>query len=291
MNCLMNDKVRERSLSDKAFMGVTHATSALAVFLVIFTFFPTQFQRIFETESIWAIILACIVVVGFSLIPDLDNSTSTAKNTLGPIGEGISFLFRTTSAIIQTTIRTKRDDPDPNPHRGFYHTIPSCILIGLIIYFGTSIGESITLPLLGEITYGTVFAIVITWVSLQLTLASIGKSTLKNFKRKHGFLGELLITLGSLLITFLVFANIPKEHGFWWLAISAGIGCLVHILGDLFTTAGVPIWFPFPHRGKLWWTTRLTKMKAGSWTEKMIVVPFFIIACVVSALTLFYRLF
>ena len=290
-SCYINDSIQKRNkVLDGAFMGITHASSALAVFLVIYSFFPETFTTIFATSSIWAIILACVVVVGFSLVPDLDNTTSTAKNSLGIIGGGISFLFRTTSAMIQTTIRTGRDDPDPNPHRGFYHTWPSCVLIAALVFLGTKIGGSFTVPVLGEITGGIVFAIIITWMSLQLALASLGKNFLKSFKNKSGGVGEIIVTAGSLLFTIVIFANIPKDHDMWWLAISAGVGCLIHILGDLFTTAGVPIWFPFPHKGKLWWTTRLTKMKAGSWTERMIIAPFFSIVCIVSIVNLVLKM-
>lgn len=289
--CYINEKACSRSISDRAFMGVTHATSALALFLLPLAFFPEQFTKIFNTNNVWAIVLACIVTIGFSLVPDLDNSTSTAKNTLGPLGEGASFLFRTTSAIIQTTIRTGRDDPEPNPHRGFYHTIPAALLIGFLIFLGSKIGGTLNIPYVGEISGGTLFVILVTWSCLQLTLASIGKEFTKKMKNSKGLIGEIVLLVGTLAATVGMYSQLPEDQNYWWLGVAATFGCLIHILGDLFTTAGVPIWFPIPHKGKLWWTTRLTKMKAGSWTEKMVFVPLFLVICIISSIKIGYGMF
>lgn len=274
-------------------MGGTHALSGLAIFLMIVAFFPAFSLKLLGTDNIWAIILAMAVTAGASLLPDLDNTKSTSKSSLGWLGDGLSLVFRGSSSVIQTVIRLPRDDSTPNPHRGFYHTIPAALLIGGLVYLGTRIGGELTLPFIGQVTYGTLFAIVITWLNIHMALAGLAKKLMNKLKNKSGVFGELVAFLFSLSLTFIIFTQLPNDLDFWWLGASVFLGCLIHILGDCFTTAGCPVLFPIPIKGKLWWTIRFTKIKAGGVVENVIFMPVFGIISVVSFLKIvgFFGLF
>lgn len=282
-SCYVNDKLDERQESDHGFMGTTHALSAVAIFLVITAFFPEHVYKALGTNNIWVIVLSIAVTAGASLIPDLDNTASTSKSSLGYLGEGLSFFFRTTSAVIQTFVRTSRDDDEPNPHRGFYHTVPACLLLGFLAFLATGIKTgAVPVPIIGTVTYGTLFAIIITWLNIHMALAGLAKSFMKSMKSKAGIFGELVAFVFSLALTFTIFTQLPTDLDFRWLGVSVAAGNFIHIFGDCFTKAGNPILFPIPYKGKLWWTVRFTKIKAGGVVEKMVFMPFFGIICVIS---------
>lgn len=252
-------------------MGTTHALSAVAIFLVIIFFFPDFISKALGSNDPWVLILSIIVAAGASLVPDLDNTTSTSKNSLGWLGIGLSSFFRASSKIIQTVIRTSRDDPSPNPHRGFWHTIPAALILGWLTYLATSLEKVFTLPIAGEVTLGWIMALFITFLMVHMAMSGLARDFMKKIK-KTMLVGELLSFIVSLTITSVIFANLPEGLNFWWLGMSVAFGVVIHIFGDMLTVAGVPVLFPLSVvlKGKFWWTTNLTTMKAGGPTEKLI---------------------
>jgi len=275
--------LKKRYYEAHGFMGFTHSLSAIALFLTFFAFWPDYFERLFGTYDVWVVTLACIVTAGAALINDLDNSVSTAENSLGLLGNILSAIFRGSSVFLQTTIRTKRDDLTPNPHRGAWHTIPAALFLGGMTILGTRIGGSTTLPMIGNIEYGTLVALLITYILVHLSLSSIGKDFMKSIKTS-GPLGELIAFVVSFVVTYSIFVNLPKDLDYWWLGVSVALGMIIHIVGDAFTTAGVPILFPLSAKlkGKFWWNTRFTSIKAGGVVERYLFVPFFGVLIVLS---------
>ena len=290
MSCC-TDVLRKKP-NDKAFMGYTHALSGVAVTMVLIAFFPQFLSEILMTSSVWVFVQFVIATTGAAMVPDLDNSTSRAKSDLGPFGIVLSSVFRTTSVIAQTTIRTKRDDDEPNPHRGLWHTPVAALLLGFLVYLGTQIGGNVDLPVMGTQTWGTVFALLITFILTHLTLSTLAKEFMDKVK-KSNVIGEIVAVAISLTFSVILFAMLPEDTNFWWLGVSVFFGMFIHIVGDLTTTSGVPLLTPlsaFTH-GKVWWTFRLTKMKAGGAAEKALVVPIFIIIIVVSFVKIALGLF
>lgn len=271
--------IKNRLKSDQAYMGYTHTLSALAAFFLIVAFVPA-FNNFLNFENIWILILACLTTVGASTIPDLDNSKSTIKSNLGVIGDVLSSAFRGFSVIIQSVIKTKKDDPTPDPHRGFWHTIVGSVLFGLFIKFITGIKGSIEIPILGEVSFGYVIGFILTVILIQLFLVTIIDKLLKNIGQKS--LGRGLSFIVSFFITFLLFTQIPTDTDFLWLVVSVVLGMVIHIIGDTTTTSGTCLLWPIPIRGKMWWNIRLTSMKAGSDTEKTILIPLFAILSIIG---------
>lgn len=295
MNCYrheLKNKIIDKKPNDKAFMGYTHALSGVAVAMALIAFLPEFLGQILMTTSIWVFIQFVFATTGAAMLPDLDNSTSRAKSDLGPFGIVLSAVFRTTSTIIQTTIRTKRDDPEPNPHRGFWHSGIACLLLGFLVYLGTQIGGEINIPILGIITWGTLFALLITFTLMHLTLSTLAKEFMDKVKKSNAT-GEIIAIAISLILSVILFVNLPTDIDFWWLGVSVAFGMFVHSAGDCFTTAGSPIFAGLTvfTRKKFWWTTRLTGMKAGGAAEKMLVVPILTVIIVISFVKIAIGLF
>lgn len=270
-------------------MGPTHALSAVAGFLALIAFAPSAADKLIGTSNIWAVILAGIVTAGASLVPDLDNTSSTSRNSLGPFGALLSYIFRGSSIFLQTVIRTSRDDPEPNPHRGAWHTVPAALLLGFLTFLGTKIGGSVTLPIIGQLSWGQVFALFISFIMCHLALSGLAADAMRSIK-KSSAIGEVIAFGISFAITVTIFAQIPHDIDFWWLGFSVFFGCFIHVLGDCFTTAGAPILFPitgFTRKKKFWWTTRFTSIKAGGVVEKTIFMPAFGIICIICLIKIF----
>lgn len=266
-------------------MGTTHALSAVALFLSATAFLPATMYQLLGSDEIWIVVLSMMVMAGGALIPDLDNTASTAKSSLGVLGDILSVFFRTTSSLIQTTIRFSRDDSTPNPHRGFYHTPPAAFLIGFLVFLGTKMtGHAFTIPLIGSISWGTFVAIVVTWLCTHMAFAALAKKFLRKVKNSAGMFGELVAFALSLGLTVVIFSQLSSKIDYWWVGVSIGVGVYIHSFGDAFTTAGSPIFFPLPRKGKLWYNYRFLKIKAGGVVETSLFVPFFVILSIVAFL-------
>lgn len=270
-------------------MGATHALSALAGFLGIVAGFPAFMAFIYGSVSIIALIVICINIIAGSLNNDLDNTNSTAESSLGILGSVLSFVYRSTSAIVQTTIRTRRDDSDPNPHRGLYHTIPGCAIVGGALIALTSIPGQTTLPIAGQVTYGWIAAFIITWCSLQMSMTGLAKSTVKSIKKSKTS-GELIFAAICFVLTGLLFVNLTKTENFSWIGISVALGMVIHIIGDMFTTYGNPTLFPIPWRGKMWWRFRILPIHAGGVVENYVFIPLFTLISIISLVTITMRI-
>lgn len=287
-NCQISHKINEAANSKRSecgFMGKTHATSAVAASLAMLAFLPSITERYLGTNDIWLVILSIITVAGASLLPDLDNTSSTSRNSLGALGAIASEFIRGLSATIQMATSTKRDDPEPNPHRGAAHTIPAALMTGILVFLGTQIPGSVNIPYLGVASVGQLFAISTIFIMCHLALTGLVKPLMKKIGDASVF-GEIGSFALSLAIVLLVAHQAPQTD-YQWLGVGVAFGCLIHIIGDAFTTSGVPLLFPFTRKGKRWWMVRFTKIKAGGVTEKFLFVPIFVIISLVSLLKIF----
>lgn len=269
------DIARKKLKSDDGFSGYLHAvTGVLAVQLIFLVGLLMGWGQQFATVGSLALVVAfALALIGATLYPDLDNSKSTSHSALGFVGEGISFVFRATSSLIQIVVRTPKDDASPNPHRGFYHTTLSAVLIGLGVWQLTRISLPVELPFLGEISLGRVFAIIFLGTMILLMLSALAKSRMKKI-RGIALVGELVAFAISVVVASLLLSFIPAPaHGDLWLGIAIAAGGFVHILGDTFTRYGTPIFFPLAvfTKKRFWWYTRFGRIESGGEVEKIIV--------------------
>ena len=126
------DSISKKLNTDNGFSGYLHAITGVVTVQIFFlaALISGWGMEYVNLGSLAMILAFALAWIGATLYPDLDNSKSTSHSALGFIGEGLSIVFRVTSSIIQTVVRTPKDDSSPNPHRGFYHTLISTALIG-----------------------------------------------------------------------------------------------------------------------------------------------------------------
>ena len=274
---------RERVKSDSGLMGPTHALMAIAMTFLI-TWLASDFMlgTVFGSYNSIVFISAVIIIIGASLMPDLDAVQSTSINTLGPIGVALSKIMRATSSIIQKTFRSSSDSKDPDPHRGFWHTILSALLIGFIVTGLTSIKFNMFTIWNFVVTFDKFIVVFIIFISIQLLIASLFKSLYK--KSKGSITGGISMGIGSLVIAVTLISLLPPDLSYNWVGAAVTFGWIAHILGDMITVSGVPLLFPLKYRGKRWWDFRLPLgIKAGGWIEKSILVPLFLIIIIIAA--------
>jgi membrane-bound metal-dependent hydrolase YbcI (DUF457 family) len=65
-------------------------------------------------------------------------------------------------------------------------------------------------------------------------------------------LGWIPITLLSAGAAYGTYLYLPAARGYPLLGVAVGIGCVVHLLGDIVTREGVPIFWPLPTGRREW---------------------------------------
>ena len=270
--------------SDDGFMGFTHSMSAIAVSLALIAFAPTFVYSVFGVDDTWMLVMFTLVSAGYALVPDFDNVRAKAISAFGVLGGAMSTFFRGSSLFVQTMIRKKGDDADPDPHRGFWHTALAAILTGIFVLGLTKIGGSLTLPILGEHSYGTLVGILFAFFGIHLMFEGVLKSTVDKIKKQAGPLGTIAALVLSIATTEVLFVNMPTID-MQWLGIAIAYGMIVHVIGDCFTSAGAPLLFPIPgiFKHKLWWKSRIPPgFAAGGTIENAIVIPLLFIMSFIS---------
>lgn len=273
------------TVSDDGFMGFTHSMSAIAVSLVLIAFAPAFVYSVLGVEDTWVLVMVTLLAAGYALLPDFDNTRAKAISAFGVLGGAMSSFFRGSALFVQTLVRKKGDDADPDPHRGFWHTSVAAILLGLFVFGLTNIGGSVTLPALGEQTYGRLIGVLFAFFGIHLMFEGILKPTVDKIKKEAGPLGTVAALVLSVATTIVLFVNMPPDIDMTWLAVSIAYGMIVHVIGDCFTSAGAPLLFPFPgvFKHKLWWKSRIPPgFAAGGTIENAIVIPLLFIVSFIS---------
>jgi len=276
------ETVRRKLGTDGGFSGYLHAITgvlAVEVFFLI-SILAGWGLKYFVWGNLALIIAFALAWIGATLYPDLDNSKSTSHSAFGFIGEGLSVVFRLSSSIIQTVVRTRKDDASPNPHRGFYHTLLSAALIGAGVWFLTKLPQTFEVPVLGELTLGQFFGALFLAAMIHLFLSSIGKKRMAKIRK--GFAGEIIAFLIAVAVALLLINFIPADQGYLWLGIAIAAGGATHIVGDTFTRYGTPLFFPLTvlTRKRFWWYTRFGTIESGGEIEKVIIL----VCSIISAL-------
>lgn len=266
--------------SDDGFMGRTHALSAVALILAVFAFIPSVITKLADGsshESVFAMIaLITLVSAGGALIPDLDNTNSSAESQLGIFGTMLSAFMRATAPLVKAALHTKYDKNIDNAHRGFYHTGLCAVLMGALFAFLCSPVINFKV---GPVTCnGRTVALILAFISTDLALSTIIGAIWKSKKTL-----DMIISLSmSFGIAWLLLSIMPAHVPYTLIGLLFGLSMLIHDLGDCFTTQGAPILFPLPIRGKMWYDVRFLKIKAGGLIENYVFMPVFIVIIILS---------
>ena len=270
-------EIKTKTHTEQGFMGMTHALSACALVLALIAFAPLFMEKVLGVWQISFVALLCLALIGGALMPDLDNTNSSANSALGFVGDGISAVMRATAPIVKNMVHTKYDKDLDNPHRSFYHTGVSAILVG-----GLGAAACAITGMTGKIC-----AMVLAFIGAHVALSTLLKGSLKKAAGKSNkIIGALLPLVFSLAVVAALWFTLPKTVPYWEIGVAFGLGWLVHILGDMCTTSGVPILWPVPIRGKMWYDVRLLKIKAGGAVENVLFIPLFTIIIIISVVVI-----
>lgn len=284
---------------DDALMGQAHASTGLAAFLAFLAFAGSSAINsvLGNSPSMGLYVLSAVAFVAGALIPDFDNTSSTAKSSMGIFGEPITFAFRESSRLVQT-IHTKQDAKSRAKahdvvHRGFWHSLVGAGALALIVNFLTSnpLTTAVLLPFgfVGISNLGALIAATLCLAAMHIAMSGLNVGALKAVKGVKN-IGSTLMFLVSVAVTLLFFNVIPAGQ-YTWLGYSLGIGAVVHIIGDAFTKAGVPLFSPIiPRKGKLWYTYRFATFEAKSEALNSGVLWGSVAVIVISSLILLQRL-
>ncbi len=241
-------------------MGPTHATSGAVVWLAGGGVVTTVLGYSQEPGELAVYTAVC---AGAALLPDLDVSGrvfrvrggATAARTFGIVSLFLAECVEKLSLGVYLLTRTRRDPRRRNGHRTLTHTLAFAVLLGVAL--------SLLVARFGRpVVLGVLF----------FTLALALRGLMAEWARKRGW---LVTTTVSAVMTLLAASALPVE-GYPLVGVAVGVGCVVHLLGDMITHHGCPLLWPIPIRGRTWYqvtTPRALSVRAGGTFEKAVLLP------------------
>lgn len=211
-------------------MGSTHA--ATGAFVATATLAVTPLA-----VTVSDVVVVGLVAAGAALLPDLDSRSSTATHSLGPATRAVSRGVRTLSVAAWRWTATPRDRSGPErdrEHRHLNHTLVAAVGWGVLAAVVAALHPLVAL--LVVVGLGGLGAVV-------LVRAIPGG-------RSYAPLMSAATAVG------IVFTQWQDPFGPAVVGVTVGAGMAVGIVGDWFTSMGVPLAWPARVRGKRWWQYR-----------------------------------
>jgi membrane-bound metal-dependent hydrolase YbcI (DUF457 family) len=218
-------------------MGPSHALSGAAVWLAG-SWALHQFDYYHQTPL--QVAVGTAVCAGGALLPDLDMSGrvtsgkggATVANTFGGLSLFLAELVEKFSLFVYSATRGKRDPDRDNGHRTLTHTLPFTVVIGWLTTWACWQGGK--------------------WAVIGILFFTLGLALRGLFHKWAERAGWVIITILSGAAAYGTFLYLPADRGYPMLGVAVGVGCFVHLMGDLITSAGVPILWPIPTGRRMW---------------------------------------
>ena len=121
------------------------------------------------------------------------------------------------------------------------------------------------------------------WAILPILFLMIGlalRGIFEQWAKRAGWVITTLTAGGGAYYTFL---NLDAGHGYPLIGFAVGVGCFVHLMGDIITSAGVPILWPIPtgfKRVRMWrmvGVPNVLALEVGGKVERFVLSGFFIL--------------
>lgn len=255
-------------------MGASHALSGAAVWLA--GSWALDHFAGYE-QSPLAVAVGTAVCAGSTLLPDLDLSGrvtanrggATVARTFGVLSLFLAEVVEKVSLAVYRVTRTRRDPERENGHRTLTHTLPFTGLVG----WGTT-------TLCAE--YGK-------WAVIGILFFTIGLALRGLFDAWADRAGWLLVTAFAAAAAGFTFAHLPAGRGYPMLGLAVGVGCLVHLLGDMITSTGVPLLWPLPVGRRTWRMIGVPDafaVRVGGKVE-LVLRGVFVVTCLLAAVAMF----
>lgn len=201
-------------------------------------------------------LLVAATVAGWALAPDLDHPHATATRWGGWATAWLSRGLRALSAVVFEWTRTPRDRDAAGTHRHLSHTAVFAVAVGA----GTAVGTALS-PWWG-------------------VLVPVAVGTLLAART----LGMWVLVVGCVPVGWgLLVGGDELSPVRGWIGVAVALGCVVHVLGDALTRAGVPFLWPMQIGGQRWFrlgSPRCVRFPAGGRFETRVVFRVFAVASV-----------
>ncbi|MGK5741626.1 metal-dependent hydrolase [Micromonospora sp. URMC 103] len=258
-------------------MGPSHALSGAAVWLAG-SWALDQFADYHQSPL--ALAVGTAVCAGGALFPDLDLSGKVTRNqggatvarTFGVVSLFFAEVMEKVSLGVYYATKLSRDPKRNNGHRTLTHTLPFTFLVG----WGTTALCA---------AYGK-------WAVIGILFFMIGLALRGLFDEWAERAGWVIVTLVSAAAAWFTWANLPDGRGYPLIGTAVGVGCFVHILGDMITRAGVPILWPIPIKRRMWTMVGLPNsiaLRTGSKAEVIVLRAALTVVAVLAAAGLVAR--
>ncbi|MEV6630124.1 metal-dependent hydrolase [Actinoplanes sp. NPDC051470] len=257
-------------------MGPSHALSGAAVWLAG-SWALDHFSG--YEQSPLAVTIGATVCAGAALLPDLDLSGKVTRNqggatvarTFGVFSLFVAEVIEKVSLGIYSITRMPRDPRRTNGHRTFTHTL---VFAGLVGWGTTSLCAA----------YGK-------WAVLGVLFFMAGLALRGLFDKWAERAGWLIITLTSAAAAFMAASQLDTDRGYPLLGTAVGVGCVVHLFGDMITRSGVPLLWPIPLGNRLWRMIGIPDgiaIKAGGPGEIFVLRGLFTIVSLLALVAMFF---
>lgn len=252
-------------------MGPSHALSGAAVWLAG-SLAMEQFAHYHQSPI--QIAVGTAMCAGGALVPDLDLSGrvttdqggATVAHTFGVVSLFFAEVVEKMSLGIYDMTKTRRDPRRHNGHRTFTHTLPFNIGLGFGVFeLCARFGKWAVL--------GTLF----------LTFAFALRGLFAKWAARAGW---VIVTLVAIAGTYGAYTQLPFGRGYPVLGVALGVGGITHLLGDMLTSHGCPIYWPLRIHRRMWYCVGLPNsfsVKVGGRMEVVVLRTFFIVVSIAAA--------
>ncbi|HEY8717491.1 metal-dependent hydrolase [Pengzhenrongella sp.] len=191
-------------------MGGHHAISGAAAWIAVTATVP--FTLGLEPLPTTSVVLGSLVTAGAALLPDVDHTSATIAQSGGMFTKGISSAAGAASG-------------------GHRHGMHSILAVAGFTAGTIFLGRWwAVLPNLGNVPVGSAL--------MLLALVACANKALKISPKG---IARLWVSAAVVVLAVLKYA----PHELTWLPTSVMVGVIVHLLGDMITTGGVPLLWPW----------------------------------------------
>lgn len=199
-------------------MGASHAATGAAAWLLAAAAVPTTFGVVEGVDGP-GLAVGAIVAAGAALLPDIDHRHGTIARSLPPI----------------STLAARVTEKLSGGHRQGTHSVVGLVLSGFLATLVSQV--RVDVAGYGELNIGAGMAAVL--------LASFAIKALELVK------GKVLTWVTSLALAAVV-VFFGADNWVWFPA-AVVVGYAAHLVGDLITTGGIPVLWPFVMKPPKWW--------------------------------------
>jgi membrane-bound metal-dependent hydrolase YbcI (DUF457 family) len=160
------------------------------------------------------------LVLGGNVAPDIDHKKASVTRCWGYASRSLCWVMRLLARWMYLATRTTHDPRGRDPHRGFWHTSPGCVAIGLAVAIVCAYGHP--------------------WMATAMVAMATGAA---GYAFDKG-LRPYAATIGGVATWSLAPELAGHLVGPATLGVAMIAGCLTHCLMDCTTTMGNPWSFP-----------------------------------------------